>query len=1121
MIANFALSLSFDGLRLMHRVQGGWHLVGQVALDDPDLTGALGRLKDAADTLDPSGLRTKLLIPNDQIKYIAIDTTRAEDEQVREALHGATPYAVEDLAYDFAKGGGRTYVAAVAKETLDEARQFAAEHGFNPVSFAAVPEPFTYVGEAFFGATEGNTAERDPEPVIVIGDADVEIAAPIAEPTPAEPEPVEPEPVESATVEPEPAPEPIVEDAPEPTPVPEPQLSFEDNTPEDIAAPTPEPETPAGPDIVEDEIVTPEPVIVEPVIVEPDVVESNVDASEAIEPTEAPTPDAPEKPTAEAEPEAETPMFSSRLRADRNEGRPAPAAEPTPDAKPSRAEPTFSRQTPPTLAVPTGSGTDAMPPLSAPSRDATDAPKAPILNADTPLSTEAPAPDVAPPVTGEAPTALPPEKLPPEVAIAASSLAIDPEPQDAAPESEQRSAAATAIGAATAVTGAVGAAFASRRMARAEAKTNAAETAKDAPAATAKPDEKSRLTVFGARKQAKPKAVVGGKPRFLGLILTAVLLLFLLAFAALAALSEEGIASWFGFGNSETQIAETPTDPAAQTPTASEVAGLQPTDVADPIDAAAALIPLTAPEGGQVLTPEEATRVYATTGVWQRAPRIPQTSRTTSLETMALGTSPRPVVRVPPSPLASASSVAGDALIATPIDPPAPDATFNFGADGLIVASEQGTLTPDGILIIAGTPSLNPPTRPGTVAPEITPQDQLAAVVPDTAEILPDAPEGVIVIAGRPAIEPPVRTGTPAPVLLSETSPATETSALATGTAPLLANDGLLVLAGSPPILPPVRPGTTPPSVTPVAVIETPTLSPDAPETPALTAPIALENLPEGLNVIAGSPPILPPSRPGTLAPQNGAALGTLTSDITAALDASTAQTPSTDTRRPLVRPAAITQAAVAAAAATAPIVGDLTASAAAAFRPRTRPAGLAPITPEVVPDPEPEVVAQPTTAPAPTGLQIAPEIAAAVQAAANRPNPIVNPTRQAVPVSSRPDTRPRNMARIVDRANQANQRAAAQVASVAPRTVAPSGPTGSAVAQNATLDNAINLRDVNLIGIYGGASDRRALVRLANGRYVRVTVGDRLDGGRVTAISSGALNYTKRGRAVTLQVAG
>ena len=141
MTPNFALSLSFDGLRLMHRVAGGWHVVGDVALDVDDLGAALADLRAKADILEPGGVFTKLLIPNDQIKYLALDTTRAEDDDVREALEGATPYPLDDLAYDFAKGGGRTYIAAVARETLQEAEAFAAEHNFNPVSYAAVPEP--------------------------------------------------------------------------------------------------------------------------------------------------------------------------------------------------------------------------------------------------------------------------------------------------------------------------------------------------------------------------------------------------------------------------------------------------------------------------------------------------------------------------------------------------------------------------------------------------------------------------------------------------------------------------------------------------------------------------------------------------------------------------------------------------------------------------------------------------------------------------------------------------------------------------------------------------------------------------------------------------------------------
>ncbi|KAG1713598.1 hypothetical protein GQR58_002065 [Nymphon striatum] len=1011
MKSNFALSLSFDGLRLMHRVPGGWHLVGQVALDDADVTGSLAHLRGAAEELEPNGITTKLLIPNDQIKYLALDTTRAEEADVRDALNGATPYTIDELAYDFAKGGGRTYVAAVARETLEEAQQFATEHGFNPVSFAAVPEPFTYVGEAFFGATDGQSAERDAEPVVVIGQADVELPAPkpvtpVADETPAPV--VEPDPIEEQTTIEEPAPATEIET--ETVLPPEPSV---DPAPVAEDAPELEPKTP-------------------------------VEDSGAVDPE-------PQTPDADVVPPPPAPVNEARAR---NEGQPAEK----PDV-PQRAEPTFTRKEAPSLAVPKDDGASSVPPLAAPSRETDATPVATI-------STDAPEADTAPAITGEAATALSPD-----AAVAAASLTIEPDEQPADQTTgavedtdKQRGAAATALGAATAVGGAVGTMFASRRMARAQAKAEEAEN----------PAEPARKSVFGARKQPKPKPVVGGKPRFLGLILTAILLLFLLAFAAFAALSEDGIAAWFGFGSEETQLASDPVS-------APEVAAAAPT-VTAPADASDALAAPTAPSGGHVLSPEEASRIYAATGVWQRAPRIPLNPRTTSLDNMIFGAAPAGVTRVPPSPLTSSSSISGDAVIATPIDPPAPDATFDFGSDGLIVATPQGNITPDGILVIAGAPPLNPPTRPGTIAPEITPQDQLAAVVPDTATPITDAPAGVIIISGRPSIEPPVRPGTTAPAALPQAE------VLATGDAPLLATDGLLVLAGSPSILPPVRPGTIAPTAIPAAAVETST--PDAlPDTPDVEG-----TAPEGLNVIAGAPPILPPARPGTNAPQPDNALDSLSSDVAAALNLGTAQTPAPDTRRPQLRPAAVIQAA--AAVANAPILGALTASEASAFRPRTRPAGLAPA-PAATPDPDP-----------------APQEAAA-------PHPQAFKSRPRSPPLSRPDPRPRNMDRIVARANQAQERAAAQVASVQPTAVAPSGPTGSAVAQNATLDNAINLRDMNLIGIYGGNSDRRALVRLSNGRYVRVTVGDRLDGGRVTAISAGALSYTKRGRALTLEVAG
>lgn len=130
--------------------------------------------------------------------------------------------------------------------------------------------------------------------------------------------------------------------------------------------------------------------------------------------------------------------------------------------------------------------------------------------------------------------------------------------------------------------------------------------------------------------------------------------------------------------------------------------------------------------------------------------------------------------------------------------------------------------------------------------------------------------------------------------------------------------------------------------------------------------------------------------------------------------------------------------------------------------------------------------------------------------------------TRLATAESKRPDTRPRNFSRIVSRAQRAapqEETRVAAVASVAPRTVTPSLPSKASVARSATVKNAINLRKVNLIGIYGKPSSRRALVRLGNGRYQKVRVGDRIDGGRVGSISNSELSYSKSGRNVVLKM--
>ncbi|MBE0413226.1 hypothetical protein [Yoonia sp.] len=177
MTINFALSLSFEGIDLLVRVPGGWRLIGTASLDDPDLGTALARMREQAQGLADGPLRSKIVIPLEQIKCLAIDSTQTDLTDIHAILDGTTPYRLDELVIDYERSGGRTHIAAVARETLSEAENFAMDHGFNPVCFVAVPEPFTFQTEIFFGPTSmmhdllgtDATVTRDPLPVLVAG----------------------------------------------------------------------------------------------------------------------------------------------------------------------------------------------------------------------------------------------------------------------------------------------------------------------------------------------------------------------------------------------------------------------------------------------------------------------------------------------------------------------------------------------------------------------------------------------------------------------------------------------------------------------------------------------------------------------------------------------------------------------------------------------------------------------------------------------------------------------------------------------------------------------------------------------------------------------------------------
>ncbi|WP_456386468.1 hypothetical protein [Profundibacter sp.] len=208
----FALDLSHDGIGLLHRSGDAWHTVGSVSLDDTEFSEKLGFLRQTAAALESSGVTTKLVIPNSQILFTTVKADGPTDAerhaQIRSALIGATPYEIDDLAYDWTIVDGSVRVAAVARETLAEAESFANEHGFNPLSFVATPIDGQFSeAEPFFGTSQianslldsADPLERDKEVIRILGQVVAPEQKALVEPEPiltdtkADPDDPEPE----------------------------------------------------------------------------------------------------------------------------------------------------------------------------------------------------------------------------------------------------------------------------------------------------------------------------------------------------------------------------------------------------------------------------------------------------------------------------------------------------------------------------------------------------------------------------------------------------------------------------------------------------------------------------------------------------------------------------------------------------------------------------------------------------------------------------------------------------------------------------------------------------------------------------------------------------------------
>ena len=168
----FALSFSNDAVHLMERTDPPaaasvrWKERAVAAFDAPDFRAEMAKLRKLV--ANGRDAKVALIIPDDQILYTSLPIPGDDHRpaELGEALDGLTPYPVADLAWDWRPSdAGDVRVAAVARQTLREAEDFARRHGFAAAGFLADPADGLFPATPRFGETAG-TEE-------VLGEADL------------------------------------------------------------------------------------------------------------------------------------------------------------------------------------------------------------------------------------------------------------------------------------------------------------------------------------------------------------------------------------------------------------------------------------------------------------------------------------------------------------------------------------------------------------------------------------------------------------------------------------------------------------------------------------------------------------------------------------------------------------------------------------------------------------------------------------------------------------------------------------------------------------------------------------------------------------------------------------
>lgn len=1084
MAINFALFLSPEGIALAHRqTTGQWAFVGETRIDVDDLDAALAELRATAVDRGGKDFETLLVLPDDQILYTSLMAPTSDLEltlaRIEEGLDGLTPYPVADLVYDYRPvEEDRVKLAVVAAETLDEAREFAKGHGFIAAGFAAMPPSERFPGLPVFlrpgepdlglprdGLAFGNDKwrpEAEAGAEVVRDDPAPEAeAAKDAVATPkADPEPVD----ETAGALPDATADagddaPPADDGPDSADAPATGTETLDAGSDDVSRDTPE-ET--AKDAGDDGFDLDGPNPVEDLFLSRAVTplpdEDSDDASDASA-AAAPAADTKLDPVAEPDPEPAVAPEPAQKKPPVASG-----DKPAPDASGDQTEPVAAkgnRKTPSLLKAekkPARTNRAGAPRVGS-ARSGTDAPTAP-------------------------PDADPTQPIPSFRARRGKAAAPDP----AAPRSVSARNSRIGFGGDTGK----------------KTEPNLHPDAGPAPSDTPAQGDglAARLARVRDASKARPKTPAVTAPP---------------ASRSASLPVPPPVATRTG----NDPLSAPPPTPSNSRAAAAAAAGSAARIGAGAVGAVSGLLAT----GRRKLTERKAAKPKA-----QTAPETPGTGadgvltsgllarkpvdnagpsfRTGLILTVILlvllaGIAIWSVLFLPNSPMARFFGADQDTALVDPLD--APTAPAAITAPPAMGERDIGGAIDDVVALAPVATQTAPVARPD-VTPEPDP-DTLAALEP-LADPLADpgaAPEALAETADEllPDIDADLDLE-PLPPLPQDNVPSLEE------TERIFAEDGIWAR-------PPDRPD--PGAFDNIDGVYIASIDPAVPGFDALALPEAATDFNEAFRRIPPPPPfgrefalspdgIVAPTPEGVLTPEGAFVISgpPPVAAVQRPRDPEPIPDPETlpvigiedailGTFRPAPRPGDLGELR------ERQLLGGLTVTELAERRPPTRPVSAQ------------EAAAQASLFPGDTADS--PDDATETAALSGDGT---QGTALAVASSRMPRLRPANIAAIVAAAEPTPEVAAVPAAAVAPP---PSIPSNADVTRAATERNAIRLRDVNLIGVTGSASDRRAIVRLPSGRFVRVGVGDRLDGGTVAAIGEDTLQYVRRGQNITLDIPG